>query len=815
MRGCRLFVVLVAMFAAARTASAQAVSGIVVLPDGVTPAGGVIVTATDSRAFEVSRGLTNARGEYTLRLPAAGRVLLKALRIGFRPTNGPTVDAAPTGKTDAPRIVLIAEAVSLTAVNVRDRETCRVNADTGLMVTRVWEEARKAMLSTQLEAGAPLFAEWIEYDQTLDSSARVVRAQRVRTSRNPTTHAFRSRPVAFLDTAGYIVVENGEATYFAPDAEVLLSELFAAHHCFRLASPPREAPELIGVAFQPTRDRREARDIQGTLWLDRRTNELRTLEFQYTNLNDVATAAGAGGRVEFLRLGEGSWLISRWSLRMPQLEARRTGGRVGRVTVSSTQPVLRAIQMTGGEVTRVLRSDAEIYRAIGPRVAVQVVGTDSLVRAAGATVTLDGTDYRGVADATGRIAITPVLAGRYRARLQTPLMDSLGMPPIMAEVAARTDERMDSIRLPSPRDVLSRTCPKDSIANGEGMIYGRVLDGRAMPVPQAGVVVTWLTNVDIIGAAKGDQLRHTQVSLSAVTGTDGSWRICGVPRERSMVVHVISDSGRVVRPMTLVSDFAPVALVVGKNSTTAGREVGIAAGRGELATAMVEFTVLSSTGVPLPGVSLEVKAGGVTRSISTGPSGKAIVPDLPPGVITVRARRIGFTQGEIAARVAAGRNTVPIRLSERAMPRLDTVRVVGDRVELARHDEFETRRLRKEATVSFTYEEIRKRNAPHLWQMLMGVPSLRVIDTDTGVFVVSSRVVVKSIQDQGYCYAVVMVDGLIKNSDPSKTGFDMRDLPASEEVHGIEVFAGAATIPLKYGGTGQGKWCAMIAIWTR
>jgi hypothetical protein len=804
------------MFAGGRSLAAQALSGMVVLPDGTTPAPSIIIVASDERGTETARTLSNARGEYTLRFAAATRVSLNALRIGFRPTKGPTVDVAATGTTSAPKFVLAAEAISLTAVNIRDRETCRVNADTGLMVARVWEEARKAMLSTQLDDGAaPLFAEWIEYDQSLDSTARLVRAQRVRTSRNPTTHAFKSRPAAFLDTAGFIVVENGEAMYFAPDADVLLSEVFAAHHCFRLAAPPREAPELIGVSFQPTRDRREAREIQGTLWVDTRTNELKTLEFRYTNLNDVATAAGAGGRVEFLRLDEGSWLVSRWNLRMPRIETRPMAQGAIRRTTLATQPVLRGIQLTGGEVTRVLRDNAEIYRAVGPRVAVQVVGTDSLVPAAGATLTLEGTDYRGVANEAGLIEITPVLAGRYQARLRTSLMDSLGMPALSAEVDARVNGRVDSLRLPQPRDVLARTCPKDSISNGEGMLYGRLLTERAEPVADGSVIVTWITNVNIIGGTTGDQLRHTERTLASLTDKTGNWRICGVPRDKSLTVQVVSDSGRDIRPVTLLSDFIPLSLTARKNSTTANRDIATATGRSDRPSAFVEFNVLSSAGLPLPDVTLDVRVSGATRTIVTGPSGRALLADVTPGIIAVKARRIGFRQGDVSARVEGGRNTVPIRLSETAMPSLDTIRVVGNRAVLARHDEFETRRLRKEATVSISADEIHTRNPARAWEMLMNVPSLRVIDTDTGVFVASSRVVVQSIQNQGLCYAVVMIDGLIKNPDPTKAGFDVRDLPAPDEIHGIEVFAGAATIPLKYGGTGQGKWCAMVAIWTR
>ena len=302
--------------------SSQVIRGVVVLPDTSTPVAGAVVVATTERGPSSVRALSGAKGEFTLRLPAPGRYDLKVLRIGYRPTQGPSITVAD-GATETVRIVFAAEAVVLSAMNVRERETCRVNADSGFMVARVWEEARKAMLTSQLSAdGAPLFAEWIEYDRHLDSAARVVRQQHVRTSRNPTTHAFRSRPPEVLDTAGYVVVDSGATNFFVPDAEVLLSPLFAAGHCFQLENAPDGQTDLIGVRFQPTRARRDMREIEGTLWVDRRSAELRTLDFNYTNLSDVAQSAHPGGRVEFLRLADGNWLVTRWSVRMPQLAGR-------------------------------------------------------------------------------------------------------------------------------------------------------------------------------------------------------------------------------------------------------------------------------------------------------------------------------------------------------------------------------------------------------------------------------------------------------------------------------------------------------------
>jgi len=79
----------------------------------------------------------------------------------------------------------------------------------------------------------------------------------------------------------------------------------------------------------------------------------------------------------------------------------------------------------------------------------------------------------------------------------------------------------------------------------------------------------------------------------------------------------------------------------------------------------------------------------------------------------------------------------------------------------------------------------------------------------------STRTVVTSILNQGPCWMSIAVDGVIVNNDPLHQAYDLRQLPAPDEVHGIEVFAGASNIPVQYGGTGNGKWCGMIAIWTR
>ena len=807
---------------AARLLAAQAVTGTVVLRDS-SAAVGVIVQASDSRGRPAGSALTNSRGEFRLSLPGDGRFDLKVLRIGYRPTQGPSVTVS-AGRAAPVRIVVTGDAVVLSGINVRDRETCRISADSGMMVARLWEEAQKAMQTVQLTAeGEPLVAEWIEYDRTLDSTARLVRAQRVRTSRETTTHAFRSRHSAeWLDSAGYVVTDGSGTTFFAPDADVLLSERFASAHCFHLREAPRETPNLIGVGFKPARDRREVTDIEGTVWLDRRGAELQLLEFNYTNQPDAAMPAEPGGRVEFLRVAGGRWLVSRWNVRMPQLgpRSRTTSDGLGRVVMSATTTIVRTVQVTGGEVTRVMQRDSVLYTARGPAVTLDVVSRDSDYSVARARLSLDGTDYAASADANGRIRLVPVLAGRYRAQLRPPMLDSLGVPPVSLEVEARLDGRVDTVSLPPSRDVLIRVCPKDSVANGEGLLRGTVATERGSALAHAAVVATWQVNFDIIGMPRRDLLRYTEKTLGTLSDAKGIWRICGVPVNAPITVRVLSDSGADVRGTRLAGVFGAVDLVV--RATVIGEksneELLIPTGtRPGMTAALVELSVLDLRGAPLANAQLEVRPKrGPTRTVVTGASGRALLPDVEPGVVEIQVRRIGFKPGRLAATIEPGRNTVPIVLTEADAPMLDTVRVVGGilRSGRGRFDEFETRRLLRAATATITSDDIKHRNPVSLWQMLTGIASIKVVDT-MSVTVESARSNLSRLGSLVPCYLAVVVNGIPQRPKPGAGAFDLRDLPPPQDIYGIEVFAGGASIPVQYSGTGDGKACGLIAIWTR
>ncbi|HZI43115.1 MAG TPA: Plug domain-containing protein, partial [Gemmatimonadaceae bacterium] len=179
------------------------------------------------------------------------------------------------------------------------------------------------------------------------------------------------------------------------------------------------------------------------------------------------------------------------------------------------------------------------------------------------------------------------------------------------------------------------------------------------------------------------------------------------------------------------------------------------------------------------------------------------------------ARRLGYRPMSAELTVAEGRTVLPLVMHTLASETLDTVVITDDAQPLARHAEVEARRRNREATASITRADIIRHNPAETWQMLTNVPAIRIVDIDTMVVARSARTTTIANYKNDYCYMLVTVDGVLLNKDSAHSAFDLRFLPRPEDVEAIEVFAGAASIPVKYGGAGDGKWCGLIAIWTR
>jgi hypothetical protein len=347
---------------AATPLGAQELRGTVVQVDGRTPAVGVIALLRDARDSVLARVVTGERGAFALRAPGPGSVRVEFLRIGHRPTvAGPWTVAA--GETQTVTITLADAPITLARVDVREKERCRVRPDSGLLVAQLFEEARKALLaSATATSGAAVTATYARFVRTEDRRGRLVAPEERTVMTGPTTRPFASAHADTLARRGYVVTESDGVTFYAPDADVLLSDAFVRRHCIHVVEGAGARAASIGIGFRPVLDKDSVIDLVGTLWLDARSRELQAVEFGYERLPPAFRRAGVGGTVEFTRLPTGPWIVSRWAIRMPRATARELPSE-GSMAIGGAryEYVLTGLTVSGGEVQRVRRGNEVLF----------------------------------------------------------------------------------------------------------------------------------------------------------------------------------------------------------------------------------------------------------------------------------------------------------------------------------------------------------------------------------------------------------------------------------------------------------------------
>jgi len=347
--------------------AAQRLRGEILLPDSISPAAHVIVIATDVTGADLAKTTSNDTGAFDLLLPHSGPYRVRVLRLGFRPTLLAPVEVA-AGQVRTLRIVLTGSIVSLAQVRVRSQSVCGtgVREESGQLVADLWQQARFALLSTEIPAaGLPMETTAISYERTLDPLGVSVRAESSTVVRAATSRLFASLPADSLARVGYVSEDKTGVVYRAPDARVLLSESFVALHCFAAAPPPEAHPNWVGLTVTPAKVRANISDIDGTLWVDRASAELRLFEYRYTGIPEEVAKAGAGGHIEFARLPNGEWIVSRWDVRMPRSVMTRSTEGLGTWARTVMRRSVADIHLQGGEVLEVKRAGVALYRSVG------------------------------------------------------------------------------------------------------------------------------------------------------------------------------------------------------------------------------------------------------------------------------------------------------------------------------------------------------------------------------------------------------------------------------------------------------------------
>jgi hypothetical protein len=774
--------------------SAQTIRGTVVDRSDV-PVHGVVVLLLDSASSIVSRDLSDESGAFRVVGPRSGHYRLRTLRIGFQPVTSEAVRMLE-GQERTQRVVLTGLPFQLDPTRV-GRSSCDVRSDSTAASFAIWEQARTALTAAQLTSRTrAIGARVVSYERVVDliRRGRVVR-QSSRILSGLTTRPWRSLSADSLRRIGYVVQELESVTYYVPDIDVLLSDTFAEDHCFQPASSRNE--RIIGVAFEPARERRAIPEIKGVLWLDRKTAELQRLEFRYVNVPREQQTGDAGGEVEFARMKNGAWVITRWNTRMPLFRVRYVAATGLRSDARVAELIVEELRVEGADLALVTRGRDTLWSR--PPVVVSGTVLDSISGRglADADVLLRGTAVRAKADAAGRFQLRDVLPGEYTVDISTPSLSALGAVHSFQHTFLGTADALE-VRVPTAELVAVRMCG----ASIGGVVAGRVrMRGDSVPPRGTRVVAEW------IDPTVGDTAaRKRQRWADAIVDARGAYRVCGIPRNTAIALRVESDSG--------TAPTANVRLAQGQQLTTHD----VLLDPSMKGAAVLSGLVLTDVN-GRPVADAEVALPSLRQNVFTDSAGRFRISGIPEGTHVVAVRRVGFKPSDVPISFAPNQR-IERSLLLSSVQTLDTVQVEA-RSAIASFDENRKRGLGK----FITRAELEKQEGRQMAEVLAQLPGVEIHYTNRIAAVTSSRrgrVTYRQVdpenprstmQVRAFCYPQVYLDhSLVYRGEPTEPPFDINSLLPSN-IEAVEFYGSTAQAPSRYS-TGVAT-CGVLVIHLR
>jgi protocatechuate 3,4-dioxygenase beta subunit len=543
------------LLGAAMPVAAQTVTGSVVASDGTTVPGAIVVLLDESGH---TRGtvLADDRGRFRVAAPGPGRYRVRVDRVAFASTIGAPFDAS-IGETVTQRLVLREEARRLDEVVVSGRTKCEVRPDSASALLAVWEEARKALVTVSLTEQAkryPMTLALIE--RTYAPDGRTLTGQTMTTRSGVSNRPFVAPPAARLAQVGYVERSGEYWTFYAPDAQVILSDEFLGAHCLRLREPERKDSlhrGRIGLGFAPAQKGRIT-DIEGTLWLDRSSGELAALEYRYTRMPGGLDHESTGGRLEFRRLPSGAWIVQRWAIRMPMAGTEaRTVAAVAATSSERSQrfderlvTVLAGIKEDGGEVMQVEVAPGVSWSADGGRIRGSVIDGTTNRPLAEAAVYARGTAYFALTRPDGTFELRDLPRGTYTLGVRHPRLDSLALAGPVASASLETPGAVAQVRLavPTAAEQLVTACGDSIPDDRRTLVRGVVRErGSGAPLADAMIHVTGLQQTEGIVTTAAGRGR---------TDAAGRFALCGLPPRAPITLEIeasgIGAAQRVVTP---------------------------------------------------------------------------------------------------------------------------------------------------------------------------------------------------------------------------------------------------------------------------
>ena len=400
-------------------------------------------------------------------------------------------------------------------------------------------------------------------------------------------------------------------------------------------------------------------------------------------------------------------------------------------------------------------------------------------------------DSRGarsvVADDRGRFQFTDVAPGRYRVGFHHPRLDLLGIEAPVRAVRMDADVTDLLLAVPSAAHIRAAVCGTGA-GRDATLLMGIVYDARTgAAAADAAVQVEW-TEIDL------DRRTATprRVFRQAVTGANGWYGVCDVPREGvvQLAVHTPSDSTDRVE-LRLVGDALNHEILY-LGSATVMRVSGVVTRDG--------------SNKPIANATVSVPDG---PSVRTNAKGEFLLDAVPAGSRTLDVRAMGFYPERLLVNAIDGAPRVEVGLhSFRSV--LDTVKVLANYQRYSLRQEL-AERQRMGIGRFITEKDIERRRPIFLSDLLWTIPGVRV---SRGVGLQQNVAMRGLFSDR--CLPSLFLNGFAMFlADFGSAPFSFADLDAMvrpDDVLAMEIYASGQVPPaLGMGMTG----CGAIAVWTR
>ena len=398
---------------------------------------------------------------------------------------------------------------------------------------------------------------------------------------------------------------------------------------------------------------------------------------------------------------------------------------------------------------------------------VQIVATDSVLRFARAALS----------DSLGRYTIPDVPSGTYKVGFFHPMLDSLGLDPIIREVrVGSAPAQIADLAIPAPQRVRDAVCGTQG-----GVILGVVRDARTNEAVLGATVTAEWFELDI----SKDHIGTRRSGIAEKTRENGWFALCYVPSPGTMTLQAArgSDSTDLLEVSMPDIGFLRGDLYIGSGG---GLRM-----RGAVVT-MDGTRPIAEAQVSLTGA----------EAARTNERGEWVTQSATPGTRMMEVRAVGYFPDRRAVNVVEG--APPQRLSlftMRAM--LDTIRVTATRLS-PNMKGFEERR-RSGMGRYIDAEFIARRRPNRVSDVLRFVPGLYVYQQT-----LNTSLQMRSNFGER-CAPAVYVDGHYMRSF---TGDDLDAFVNPDDIGGIEVYR-EPTVPPQFSMGMAGDSCGSIVVWTR